>query len=321
MPEHTIRDAAKVAAISEIESDELGDSNPGKFVQLLLDKSTAQLQQRVAELEVAPRVERCCECNGLVSDWVEADHRDGRICRPCETVIALRVDRDALKAQLDEAQEDLSQTRDAHQSLRIAFDLERARAETAERERDEYKAQFERRGKLIEKAADERQSMDEEYLRSMAELRKERDEARAACLVKDEALRAIRDNADRSSEGGDWAHCIAFDALALTNPGAPLMQELAALREERAKASLVSHEFVQAMHAELLANAHKGDWSAWNPRPDQAMSEFDHHDSKLRRAVDDKDAAKTREYAADIANICMKIWEGAKLPAAPGDAV
>lgn len=38
----------------------------------------------------ALRVERCCECGVFVSDWVEADHRNGRICRPCESVLSLR---------------------------------------------------------------------------------------------------------------------------------------------------------------------------------------------------------------------------------------
>lgn len=42
-----------------------------------------------AKLAAVPRTERCCKCGGLVSEWVEAEHRNGRICKPCEHVLSL----------------------------------------------------------------------------------------------------------------------------------------------------------------------------------------------------------------------------------------
>lgn len=56
------------------------------------------------------RVEQCCECNTYVSDWVEAEHRNGRICRPCESLATLRAANDALTRERDEALESKAHT-------------------------------------------------------------------------------------------------------------------------------------------------------------------------------------------------------------------
>lgn len=54
------------------------------------------LKAQLDEFKSKPRTERCHECNVFVSDWVEDDQRNGRICRPCES---LRI----RTAQLNEA--------------------------------------------------------------------------------------------------------------------------------------------------------------------------------------------------------------------------
>lgn len=55
------------------------------------------------ELENRPRTERCCECGVGVTDWVEAEHRNGRICRPCEHNLSLTDELEKVKAKRKEA--------------------------------------------------------------------------------------------------------------------------------------------------------------------------------------------------------------------------
>lgn len=72
---------------------------------------------------------------------------------------------------------------------------------------------------------------------------------------------------------------------------------------------LVRAPFVARMEAELQANAHKGDWRQWKPTALQVLSELQHHEAKLMHALAIGDCEHVREYAADIANIAMKIDE------------
>lgn len=75
----------------------------GKFQAM--ERTAFQAHEMAKEiagrLEAMPRVERCCECNGLVSDWVEADHCNSRICRPCESLIRLHAQLAAIKPLCD----------------------------------------------------------------------------------------------------------------------------------------------------------------------------------------------------------------------------
>lgn len=43
--------------------------------------------------------------------------------------------------------------------------------------------------------------------------------------------------------------------------------------------------------------------------PDQALSELEHHISKLKRVIDTSKRGEISEYCADVANIAMKISE------------
>ncbi len=83
-----------------------------------------------------PRVERCIECGGFVSEWVEAEHRNGRICRPCESVLQLRSTVSALEkelAQENRAVEELTAacSRANQDGHRTANERDEARAELA----------------------------------------------------------------------------------------------------------------------------------------------------------------------------------------------
>ncbi len=72
---------------------------------------------------------------------------------------------------------------------------------------------------------------------------------------------------------------------------------------------LVRAAFVDRMEAELRANQCKGDWRRWNPSALQVLSELQHHEAKLMHALAIGDCECVREFAADIANIAMKIDE------------
>lgn len=75
------------------------------------------------------------------------------------------------------------------------------------------------------------------------------------------------------------------------------------------KQCLVQAHFVARMEAELQANTSKGDWRQWKPTPLEVLSELQHHESKLMNALASGDREQVSEFAADIANIAMKIDE------------
>jgi hypothetical protein len=69
-------------------------------------------------------------------------------------------------------------------------------------------------------------------------------------------------------------------------------------------------EFALLMENELNANEErKGKWEEWHPTVAQAADELDHHQAKLYAALDNRDAIHVLEFAADVANIAMKIAE------------
>lgn len=66
------------------------------------------------------------------------------------------------------------------------------------------------------------------------------------------------------------------------------------------------NRFVERMRRELVANAHKGDFTLLTP--DEAELELDLHLVKLRHALRRKDHDAASEYAADVANIAGFLW-------------
>jgi hypothetical protein len=74
----------------------------------------------------------------------------------------------------------------------------------------------------------------------------------------------------------------------------------------------VNLDFVDRMQRELEANAHKGDWLAWQPDRYDLYVELRHHSKKLLDAIHSADHNLTAERAADLANLCMKAWEMAQ---------
>ena len=67
--------------------------------------------------------------------------------------------------------------------------------------------------------------------------------------------------------------------------------------------------FSLRMLREIKANEAKGDWSEWKPNKEQLLSEINHHCSKLKTALEEGNHSEVAEYAADIANYCMKAYE------------
>lgn len=70
---------------------------------------------------------------------------------------------------------------------------------------------------------------------------------------------------------------------------------------------LVNDLFVARMEKELQANIHQGDWNAWLPSPGLGVNEIEHHLEKLKTALVSGNPEQVSEYAADIANISMRI--------------
>lgn len=69
-------------------------------------------------------------------------------------------------------------------------------------------------------------------------------------------------------------------------------------------------EFVMKMRKELDSNAYKGDWREWQPTRESAMDDLEHHVAKLRAAIFRNGFWHPgQEYAADVANIALKIYE------------
>lgn len=136
-----------------------------------LYKEIARITKELAEkLEKHPRVERCIECGVFVSDWVECDRRNGRVCRPCEAVHSFRKQLAAAQSALAEANATKATDETELKSLMCAvaekekelatarenFDLlknqtdrelstEREAREKAEQERDEAREESQRR--------------------------------------------------------------------------------------------------------------------------------------------------------------------------------
>ena len=98
-------------------------------------------------------------------------------------------------------------------------DAERARADKAELERD-IALQSNRENVAC---AD----------MQIADLTRERDEARAACVAMREALGEYAECSDCCTCGDGWSHNTALDALAAPNPGQPIIAELTSLRREK----------------------------------------------------------------------------------------
>jgi hypothetical protein len=71
----------------------------------------------------------------------------------------------------------------------------------------------------------------------------------------------------------------------------------------------VNRQFVERMEKELIANEHKGDWTAWKPDRFQAASEIHHHARKLIDAIYAKTDADVQHCAADLSNMAMKTFE------------
>lgn len=68
-------------------------------------------------------------------------------------------------------------------------------------------------------------------------------------------------------------------------------------------------EFLDHMEAELKANEHKGDWDTWKPDKATINKEIEYHSWKLMVALLHDQADAITEYAADVANLCMKTDE------------
>lgn len=66
--------------------------------------------------------------------------------------------------------------------------------------------------------------------------------------------------------------------------------------------------FGQKMFRELKANDRKkGDFSEWLPDPPQAISELEHHFTKLICAINNGKKLEVSEYCADLANIAVAV--------------
>ena len=73
--------------------------------------------------------------------------------------------------------------------------------------------------------------------------------------------------------------------------------------------SFVRQSFVDRMELELIANMDKGDWRTWSPDDADMLGELNHHVVKLARALGRVEREKVGEFAADVANIAMRISE------------
>lgn len=68
--------------------------------------------------------------------------------------------------------------------------------------------------------------------------------------------------------------------------------------------------FLSLMRAELHANAHKGDRQGWLQMDSKtAILEVFYHMGKLHQAVHRGEEAAIKEYAADVANMCMMLLD------------
>lgn len=81
----------------------------------------------------------------------------------------------------------------------------------------------------------------------------------------------------------------------------------------------VLRPFVALMEKELHANSHKGDREGWlQMTEEQTLGEIEYHVSKLSKAMTDMNPDGVREYAADVASLCMMLLDiGGQLKADP----
>lgn len=76
--------------------------------------------------------------------------------------------------------------------------------------------------------------------------------------------------------------------------------------------------FVALMRAELHANSEKGDRPGWLAMDtNTALFEIYYHMAKLTYAIRKEDAAGAREFAADVANMCMMLLDTTGLLGVP----
>jgi molybdopterin converting factor small subunit len=66
----------------------------------------------------------------------------------------------------------------------------------------------------------------------------------------------------------------------------------------------IFNQFTDRMKEELSANEHKGEWYLFKDR-NLIVDEINHHFDKLQTALIQGDEELIKEYSADIANICM----------------
>lgn len=69
------------------------------------------------------------------------------------------------------------------------------------------------------------------------------------------------------------------------------------------------YRFAELMINELNANEGKGNFSNWIPDKKELLREMDHHLNKFKLALATDDCELITEYAADIANYCMKAYQ------------
>lgn len=76
--------------------------------------------------------------------------------------------------------------------------------------------------------------------------------------------------------------------------------------------------FVALMRAELHANSEKGDRPGWLAMDtNTALFEIYYHMAKLTYAIRKEDAAGAKEFAADVANMCMMLLDTTGLLGVP----
>lgn len=76
--------------------------------------------------------------------------------------------------------------------------------------------------------------------------------------------------------------------------------------------------FVALMRAELHANSEKGDRPGWLAMDtNTALFEIYYHMAKLTYAIRKEDGAGAREFAADVANMCMMLLDTTGLLGVP----
>ena len=77
----------------------------------------------------------------------------------------------------------------------------------------------------------------------------------------------------------------------------------------KGKEATLSFDFLNRMEHEIRINEHqKGDWRQWSPTKIEAISELNHHISKLSLALYKDETMNVAEYSADCGNLAMMIF-------------